>query len=244
MEKTPLVLLPGLLCDETVWQPQLAEFGSGRQVLVGEFRGFSSFDDMAVSVLSRAPPRFALVGHSMGGRVALEMMRHAPERIDRLALLSTGVHPVLPGEAEKRQELIELAWRDGIAVLAHNWLPAVLHPSRRADAAFVELLETMWRRSTPAIHEGQIRAALNRLDARPILPNISCPTLVLGGADDPWSPTQQQREIAAAIAGAQLTIIPDCGHMVTLECPAATNEALGQWLAQDPCPYVSRERSR
>jgi pimeloyl-ACP methyl ester carboxylesterase len=227
---TPLILLPGLLCDAAAWAPQIAAFGKDRPVRVIDFRGQDSFDDMAARVLEQAPERFALAGHSMGGRVALEVMRQAPERVERLALFSTGVHPVLPGEAEKRTALIDLANRDGVRVLAEQWIPPVLHPSRRAETALVEPLIEMWCRCTPADHEGQIRAALNRRDARDVLAGIACPTLVLGGADDPWAPAESQREIAAAIPGAVAALIPDCGHMVMVERPGPVNAHMGSWL--------------
>lgn len=226
----PLVLLPGLLCDETAWAPQIAAFGTERPILVVDFRGQDSFDDMAERVLDQAPERFALAGHSMGGRVALEVMRQAPGRVERLALFSAGVHPLMPGEAEKRTALIDFANRDGIRALAEQWIPPVLHPSRRAETELVDPLIEMWCRCTPADHEGQIRAALNRRDARDVLPGIACPALVLGGADDPWAPADGQRGIAAAIPGAILALIPDCGHMVTVEKPAIVNDHMRNWL--------------
>jgi pimeloyl-ACP methyl ester carboxylesterase len=228
--KATLLLLPGLLCDRAAWEPQIAEFSADYSLVVADFRGLDSFEAMAARVLDLAPERFAMAGHSMGGRVALEVMRQAADRVERLALLSTGVHPLLPGEAEKRQALIDLAWRDGIEALARAWIPPVLHPDHRTDRAMVEELVAMWCRSTPADHEGQIRAALNRRDATPLLPYIRCPTLVLGGADDPWAPVPQQREIAAAIPGAVLAIIPSCGHMVTIEQPEQVNGHLRSWL--------------
>lgn len=230
-DRPVLILLPGLLCDETVWQPQIAAFGSDWQIQVVELRGYNSFDTMAEAVLEQAPPRFALAGHSMGGRVALEVFRQAPERVDRLALLSAGVHPVLEGEAEKRQQLIALAWREGIEALARQWIPPTLHPAKRQDQALVEQMIAMWCRSTPEIHEGQITAALNRRDARPLLASIRCPTLVLGGVDDSWASAASQQDIAAAIPGSRLALIPECGHMVTMEQPEAVNAHLRDWLA-------------
>ncbi len=230
-DRPVLVLLPGLLCDETVWQAQIAAFGSEWQIQVVDLRGYNSFDAMAEAVLEQAPPRFALAGHSMGGRVALEVFRQAPDRIDRLALLSAGVHPVLEGEAEKRQQLIALAWRDGIEALARQWIPPTLHPDKRHDQALVEQMIAMWCRSTPEIHESQIRAALTRRDARPLLASIRCPTLVLGGIDDSWASAASQQDIAAAIPGSRLALIPECGHMVTMEQPEAVNAHLRDWLA-------------
>lgn len=227
---TPLFLLPGLLCDETAWAPQIAVFGRERVVRVADFRGQDSFDAMAERVLEQAPARFALAGHSMGGRVALEVMRQAPERVERLALLSTGVHPSTPVEVEKRTALIDFANREGIRALAEQWIPPVLHPARRGEAALVGPLIEMWCRCTPADHENQIRAALNRRDVGDLLPGIACPTLVLGGADDPWAPADGQRGLAAAIPGARLVLVPDCGHMVAVERPEAVNAELRLWL--------------
>lgn len=228
--KTPLVLLPGLLCDDSVWAPQIAAFGRERDTLVVDFRGQDSFASMADRVLELAPERFALAGHSMGGRVALEVMGKAPQRVDRLAVLSSGAHPVAPGEPEKRAAVVALAWREGMRALAEQWIPPVLHPSRREETAFVGPMIEMWCRATPADHEAQITAALNRRDERPRLEAIRCPTLILGGADDPWAPAEQQRAIAEAIAGARLVLVPDCGHMVTLERPEAVNAELRRWL--------------
>lgn len=228
--KTPLILLPGLLCDDSVWAPQIEAFGAEREILVVDFRGQDSFVLMADRVLEQAPPRFALAGHSMGGRVAFEVMGKAPERVERLAILSSGAHPVAPGEPEKRAAVIALAWRDGMRALAEQWIPPVLHPSRRQEAALVGPMIEMWCRATPADHEAQITAALNRRDERPRLAAIACPTLVLGGADDPWAPAEQQRAIAAAIPGARLALIPECGHMVTVERPVAVNRELRIWL--------------
>lgn len=228
---TALVLLPGLLCDDTVWAPQREHFERERSVLTVDFRGQDSFDAMAARVLEQAPDRFALAGHSMGGRVALEVVRQAAHRVEGLALLSAGIHPLMPGEAEKRNALVDLANREGIRHLAEQWIPPVLHPARRDDKILVGPLIEMWCRSSPADHAGQIRAALNRRDVMDLLPQIACPSLVLSGADDPWAPAETQRTSAAAITGAKLVLIAECGHMVTVERPDAVNSAMRDWLA-------------
>ena len=226
MPATPLLLLSGLLCDRTVWEPQIAAFGSSRAIVVPDFRGLDSFEALAEA---------ALAGHSMGGRVALEVMRRAPERVERLALLSTGVHPVQPDEVGPRRELVALAEREGMKALVRAWLPPMLHPRHRGDAALVGAIEAMWCRAMPGIFARQIHAALTRRDLTVVLPAIACPTLVLCGADDIWSPPAQHEQIAAAIAGARLAIIPECGHMATLEAPDAVNAELRRWLcAQSP----------
>jgi len=230
MPATPLLLLSGLLCDRTVWEPQIAAFGASRAIVVPDFWGVDSFEAMAEAALAEAPPRFALAGHSMGGRVALEVMRRAPERVERLALLSTGVHPVRPEEIGPRRQLVEIAEREGMKALVRAWLPPMLHPRHQGDTALVGTIEAMWCRATPEIFARQIHAALTRRDLAPVLLTIACPTLVLCGADDVWSPPAQHEEIAAAIAGARLAIIPECGHMATLEAPDAVNAELRRWL--------------
>src|SRR5215468_7474810 len=137
MTKPTLVLLPGLLCDETVWAHQVAALSPIADVRVADFRGFDSITAMAQAVLAQAPQRFALAGHSMGARVALEVVRLAPARVERLALLDTGTHPLRPDETEKRQVLVDLAIREGMAALAARWLPPMVHPDRLADEALM-----------------------------------------------------------------------------------------------------------
>jgi len=210
-----------------VWRDQLAALPDCR---VADFRFLDSLTAMAESVLAAAPQRFAVAGHSMGGRVALEILRLAPERVERLALLDTGVHPVQPGEAEKRQVLVELAKRKGMEALGRQWLPPMVHPDRHGEAELMEPLYAMIHRMTPEIYAGQITALLTRRDAAPLLPNIACPTLVATGRQDSWSPVEQHRRIAAAIPGATLTLFEDSGHMSTVERPEAVTAALREWL--------------
>jgi pimeloyl-ACP methyl ester carboxylesterase len=228
-----LLLLSGLLCDQTIWEPQIDAFAAERRIIVPDFWGLDSFEVMAKKALQTAPPRFALCGHSMGGRVALEIMRMAPERVERLAILNTGAHPVRPEEVAPRQALVALAEQDGMLALVRQWLPPMLHPKHRADPALVGLIEAMWCRATPTIFARQIHAALHRRDLRPVLPAIACPTLVLTGADDRWAPPAQHEAMAAEIPGARLAVIPECGHMATLEAPVEVNAHLRRWLAID-----------
>ncbi len=231
MHASTLLLLPGLACAGAVWAPQLAAFEAERPVIVPDFRGQDSFEAMAQAALANAPARFALAGHSMGGRVALEILRQAPERVERLALLSTGVHPVDPQEIAPRSALVALAEREGMAAAVRDWLPPMLHPRNRANTALVMTIEAMWNETTPQAFARQIHAALNRRDLRPLLPTIACPTLVLCGAEDSWSPPAQHQAIAAAIPGARLVIVPECGHMAPLEAPQQVNAELRRWLA-------------
>ncbi len=232
MTAPTLLLLPGLLCDREIWAPQIAAFESDYEVVVPDLWGYDSFEAMAEAALAEAPARFALAGHSMGGRVALEIMQRAPERVERLALLSTGVHPVREAEIAPRLAQVALAERDGIETLVQEWLPPMLHPRHRSDPKLVGAIVSMWCRGTPKIFAKQIHAALHRRDLRPSLAGIHCPTLVLVGADDTWSPPAQHEAIAAAIPDAQLAIVPESGHMVTLEAPEHVNAELRCWLAR------------
>jgi pimeloyl-ACP methyl ester carboxylesterase len=222
-------LLPGLLCDETIWADQRAALSEFADVVIPDLRHMSSISEMARIVLMGAPDRFSIAGHSMGGRVALEVVRRAPDRVVRLALLDTGVHPRADGEESKRQESIEVAFFEGMAALAARWLPPMLHPDH---AALLEPLTEMVLRSTPRTFENQQRALLGRPDARAVLAGIQCATLVLCGREDAWSPVAQHEEIAAAIPRSKLVVVEKCGHMSPVEQPVAVTKALCDWLAR------------
>jgi pimeloyl-ACP methyl ester carboxylesterase len=221
-----LVLLPGLLCDAATFEPQIAALSESCDIQVADFFGYDSLKRMAEHVLEIAPARFVLAGFSMGGRVALEVMRLAPERVTGLAIFDTGTNARQPGEEAKRQILVDLANTEGMKALAHRWLPPMLHPDRLSDAAFVERLMAMVGRATPEIHAAQIRALLDRPDAGPVLPTIRCPTVVLCGRDDVWSPPEQHVAIAAQIPGAELVVAEHCGHFLPVEAPLILNAAL------------------
>jgi len=229
-ERPTLFLLPGLLCGAWVWADQTAALADAADTVVADFLGYDSIGAMAESALAQAPARFAVAGHSMGGRVALEIVRRAPERVSALALLNTGVHPRRPNETEARQALVDLAYTEGMAALAKRWLPPMLHPERAGDAAFMERLAAMVCQATPEVFAGQVRALLGRPDATAVLSTIRCPTLVLCGRQDGWSPQDQHEAIAAAIPGAVLTVVEDCGHMSPVEQPGAVSAALRGWF--------------
>jgi pimeloyl-ACP methyl ester carboxylesterase len=242
MTKSPvLCLLPGLLCDATVWESQTAALAGAAEIHVPDFWGLSSFEDMALKVLDETTSALAVAGHSMGGHVALEMWRLAPERIERLALLDTGFHGPRPQESGARMDLVDLAYRDGMAAVAARWLPPMLHPGRVDEPGLLAPLTQMVCRATPQIFEGQQRAGLTRRDATGCLPGIACPTLVLCGRQDSWSPLPQHEQMAAAIPGARLRIVEDCGHMSTVERPDAVTAALRTWL---DLPALERAEGR
>jgi pimeloyl-ACP methyl ester carboxylesterase len=218
-----LFLLPGLLCDAQIWNHQVENLADRAEIIIPDFRFVRSITAMAQIVLDAAPERFSVAGHSMGGRVALEVFRLAPSRVERLALLDTGIHPPRPGEEKGRQELIDIARTQGMEALAARWLPPMLHPDHTALLAPLTL---MIKRSTPDTFENQQRALLNRPDARSVLDGIHCPALVLCGRQDVWSPPAQHEEIAALIPRSTLQIIEDSGHMSPVEQPEGVTNAL------------------
>jgi len=225
-----LYLIPGLLCDRSIWAPQIAALASELETCVPDLRGIDRIPSMAQRVLERAPGRFSLAGHSLGGRIAMEIVRQAPERIERLALLDTAVVPVQPDERERRLALVELAERAGMRALGEKWLPPMVHPGRLKDRGLMDDLLAMVERSTVANFRAQIEALLHRPDASRVLRSIRCPTLVLCGRQDSWSPLSHHEQITAAIKGAKLVVIEGSGHMSTVEQPEAISSALRDWL--------------
>lgn len=230
MTRPVLYLLPGLLCDETVFAPQVATLGDLCEIRIPVFRGLDSIDAMARAVLADAPPRFSVAGFSMGGRVAFHLASIALERLERFCAFDTGVVPASEAELPKRQALMDIAYKDGMDALAGAWLPPMLHEAQRNDAAFTAPLKDMIMRFSPQDHEKQIRALINRPDVRPVLPTIACPTLIACGAQDGFSPPADHEAIAAAIPGAKLVVIEGSGHFLPVEQPAAFNEALRAWM--------------
>lgn len=230
------ILLPGLVCDRATWAPQIQALSPHWHCHVPDYGLCDSLSAMAQHVLDTAPAKsFALAGHSMGGRVALEVVRLAPGRVHHLALLDTGTHPLAAGDAGQRERsgrmaLLQLAERRGMHAMAEQWAKPMVHPAHHATPVFEAVLD-MLSRSSPEQYAAQINALLNRPDAAPVLPTISCPTLVLTGREDLWSPPEQHALMAAAIAGAELCIVEQCGHMSMLEQPEAVTAAFEHWLS-------------
>ncbi len=230
-----LMLLPGLNCDAAVWALQVSALQGQADCNIPAWGLRDSLTAMAQQVLDEAPTeRFSLAGHSMGGRVALEVMRLAPQRVERLALLSTGTHPLAAGEAGEKEKagrmaLLKIAQAQGMRAMAQEWARGMVHPDRIGGPVFDEVL-AMFDRGSAAQYAAQIHALLKRPDASPLLPTIQCPTLVLTGRQDAWSGPAQHEAMAAAIPNAQLVIVEDSGHMCTMEQPQAVSAALADWL--------------
>jgi pimeloyl-ACP methyl ester carboxylesterase len=229
--KQPLLLLCGLLCDETIWADIPLRLTDAADSRIISFGGFSSITAMAEHVLTVAPERFAMAGHSMGGRVALEVVRLAPQRVLRLGLLNTGVHTVRDGEPQSRGRLLRLAFEQGMSALAAEWLPPMMASGPRT-AELMPRLMAMVERATPESYAGQINAMLNRPEALSVLPTIGVPTLLLSGSEDTWSPVSQHETMRRRIPHATLFEIHAAGHMAPVERPDAVALALREWLSK------------
>lgn len=229
--RIPLILLPGLLCDAALFRPQseaLADVADARVADTSLHRGVG---EIAAAVLADAPPRFALAGLSMGGYVALEIMRRAPERVERLALLDTSARPDTEEQTRRRRGLIQLARTGRFRGVTPRLLPLLLHPDRLEDEALTRIVFEMAERVGRDAFERQQTAILTRPDSRPDLARIACPTLVACGRQDALTPLPLSEELAAGIPGARLAVVEDCGHLSTLERPEAVSALLREWLS-------------
>lgn len=234
MSKPCIVFLPGLLCDEVVWQEQRKAL-SFADSISPSYGHAASIEEMARLVLSEVgAERFSLAGHSMGGRVALEIARMAPQRVERLALLDTGMEPIAAGEAgaserAKRKALLDKALENGMREMGAQWARGMVHPGRLDTPLFEEVLD-MVARFTPSIFAAQIDALLGRPDATAVLQALNCPTLLVCGRQDLWSPLSRHERMQQLCPGAELVVIEDSGHMSTMEQPEQVSKALADWM--------------
>jgi pimeloyl-ACP methyl ester carboxylesterase len=227
----PLVLLPGLLLDARLWQPQVEGLAGRVTPWVADLTRDDSIAGMARRVLAEAPfERFALCALSMGGYVALEIMRQAPQRVERLALLDTQAIPEADQARERRLAQIRLVEGGKLGLMVERLLPLELSGPRLEDANLRVLRKAMALDVGPEGFLRQVKAIMGRPDSRPTLGTIRCPTLVLCGEHDALTPRVRHEEMAAAVPGAILRIVPGCGHLSTLEKPLEVNSALAAWL--------------
>ena len=234
-QRPTLLLLPGLTCDAATWAAQQTALSDIADTRVPPWGLLNSLVDMARHALTWSDsPKLWVAGHSMGGRVALEMWRLAPERIAGLALLDTG-YQAKPtgrdGEAEQRNRLnlLRIAKRDGMRAMAQQWARGMVHKPHQDGPIWDAVLDMLERSSTDQ-YEAQIQALLQRPDCSDLLPTIGCPTLLLCGEHDSWSPPQRHRDMATMIAHAHVVEIPNAGHMSPMEQPEAVTAALRAWL--------------
>jgi pimeloyl-ACP methyl ester carboxylesterase len=235
MSNPHLILVPGIMCDAAVWEHQAPNLRDLVDITIPDHGSLDSLPAMGQAILKRAPERFALAGHSMGGRVAFEVFRQAPQRVIRLALLDTACVPRRAGEegeeeAAQRYRLLEKARKEGMRAMGAEWVQRMVHPDRLSDSQLINAILEMIARKTPDIFAAQIKALLERPDATAVLPQIRCPTLVLCGREDSWSVLAGHEKMASLIPNSRLVIIEHCGHMSTMERPVEVSAAMRDWF--------------
>jgi len=227
-----LVLIPGLACTARLFGPQISALSGSRNILVADHMKDDSIPKIAARLLGDAPERFALAGLSMGGYVAMEVMRQAPERVERLALLDTTARPDTPEASRDRERLIALAQSGRYEDIYPAVWPRLVHPDRLADKPLQDIVFGMMRETGAEAYVRQQRAIMGRVDSRPLLPGIEIPTLILVGDGDVITPPEIAREMADMIEWASLVVIPESGHSSTLEQPERVTHTLRLWLEE------------
>jgi pimeloyl-ACP methyl ester carboxylesterase len=226
---TTLVLIPGLASGTQVWAPLAAAVAPTMAVHDADVSRDATIPAMAERALGEVSGDLIAVGHSMGGRVAMEMARQAPERVRGLVLANTGHHPKRDGEEIQRQKMIDLGNAD-IGRLADEWLPPMLDPARVGDMNLMRSLKAMVVAAGPVVHERQLCALLARPYAAAYIAQIACPILLVCARQDGWSPIAQHQEIAMLAPEAELAVIDNAGHFAPLERPAEVTAAITWWL--------------
>lgn len=237
MRGLPLLLVPGLMCDHTVWDPLLPQLTAVHPCQVVDHGQADSLMLMASQLLRDAPPQFCLAGHSMGARVGLEVLRLAPERVVGVALLDTGYLPLATGlageeEVRKRMHLLQMAQNQGVRVMAQTWAQGMVHPDRLHDEPLMEAILQMFERKSADTFAKQLHALIHRPDGSDVLSRMAIPTLIGCGRQDAWSPPSQHQAMHKLAPHATLDIYEDAGHMAPMEKPQAVAESLLRWLAR------------
>ncbi|WP_205648732.1 alpha/beta fold hydrolase [Acuticoccus kandeliae] len=228
-ERVPLVFLPGLLCDAALWQAQADALADVADPIIIDLTADDSVAAMADRALERAPDRFALAALSMGGYVAFEILRRAPERVTRLALFDTSAAPDDAARVAKRRAGIESLKVGRFAGVTGRTLPRLVHP-KHVDGPVGEALKVMAGRVGGAAFLRQQEAILGRPDSRPILADIHVPTVIGVGDGDVLTPVHDALEIHHAVDGSKFHLFHGCGHLPALEQPEETTKVLRRWL--------------
>jgi pimeloyl-ACP methyl ester carboxylesterase len=229
-DSLPIVLIPGLNCSARLYAGQIPALWRFGPVTVADHTRDASIPAIASRILAAAPPFFALIGLSMGGYIAFEIMRQAPQRVAKLALLDTGARPETAEQTARRQGPMAMARAGKLIEVADESFVFFVHPDRHGDVALREVVRAMAEETGADAFLRQQQAIMARPDSRPGLAAIACPTLMLVGEQDGGTPPELAREIASAIAGTRLVIVPDCGHLSTIEQPQAVTQALVEWM--------------
>jgi len=226
----PILLVPGLVSSPRIFAPVVPALWRFGPVTVANHKRDDSIGAIARRILAEAPPRFALAGHSMGGYIAFEIMRQAPQRVAKLALINTQARPDTPEATARRRGQIARAQAGDYHAVLDELFAGFVHPSRREDASLRKFVHDMGDDVGPEAFVRQQTAVIGRADSRPSLAWIRCPTLVLSGDQDNTIPNSLSVEMADGIHHAKLIILPSCGHLPQVEQPQATADALVEWL--------------
>ncbi|WP_282281624.1 alpha/beta fold hydrolase [Pseudomonas sp. PS02302] len=226
----PLILLPGLLCDQRLWATQAADLADTCPVSIPDLTREVGIAALARRVLAEAPPRFVLGALSMGGYVAFEILRQAPERVVRLALFDTMASPDTPERATQRRAMLDLAERGRFLGISPQLLPRLIHASRLGTPVADTVL-AMGKAVGKEAFLRQQQSIIDRPDSRPTLAQVQVPTLIVVGAQDQLTPPAEAELMAAGIQGSRLVVLDDCGHLPPLELPERTTSLLREWLA-------------
>lgn len=227
---TPMLLVPGLLCSDEIFAPQLPALWPRGPLTIANTLAGETLAEIAAKILAHAPPTFALAGVSMGGYLAFEILRQAPERVSRLALICTSARPDTPEQAAARRKMVSQARAVGFERFCALGADALTHPSRKGDPALNALSMRMGLVVGLEAFARQTEAVIGRPDSRPLLASIAVPTSIMVGDADPLTPMALSEEMAALIPGARLSIARDCGHVITHERPEMVNAALADLL--------------
>ncbi len=229
-EPLPTLLVPGLLCSARLFADQIPALWRFGAVTVVDHRQDETLDGIAARILKGAPPRFALCGLSMGGYISYAILRAAPKRVVKLALLDTAARADTPEQTERRKAQIALAQSGKFGEVVETLLPAFIHKDRMNDEALKKTVRDMADDTGADAFVRQLRAIMSRPDSRPDLPKITCPTTVIVGDGDALTPPKVAEEIAGLIPNSRLVVVPDCGHLSTIERPQAVTKALVEWI--------------
>jgi pimeloyl-ACP methyl ester carboxylesterase len=230
-DDVPVLLVPGLACSPRIYAAQVPALWRIAPVMLANHRRDATMAGIAKRILDEAPPRFAIAGHSMGGYIALEMFRQAPERIARMALLNTSARPDAPEMSEKRRGWIaECKTNGGYRAVLAGIFPNFVHPNRGGDAALKATVMDMGEDVGEGAFIRQNEASIGRADSRPMLSSIKCRVLVLTSDTDNMVKKEFSTELVEGIPHAKLVVVPDCGHLSQLEKPDEVTAALADWL--------------
>ena len=228
------IFIPGLVSDNRAWSAvESLVTAAGVQTGIADLSAADSIETMATAVLSQFNGPILPVGHSMGGRVAMEIARQAPDRLVGLVLVATGAHPLAAGEVANRERVIDLANQQGMQALCDQWLPPMLAPgTKETNSSLYQSLQQMVLDAGVALHERQIRALINRPDATNVLKQMSVPTLFVAGEHDGWSTPAQHSQMAERVSSSEVYQLDGVGHFLQAEAPQEFSQLLLGWMAR------------